>query len=346
MYNKPKVSIIVPVYNVEKYFARCMDSLMNQTMKEIEIILVDDGSPDNCPEMCDKYAEKDSRVRVIHKKNDGLGMARNSGLEIAGGDFIAFVDSDDFVNVSMYENLYKIAKEQDYDAVYCGLCFYKDYKNITPRKEVFTFTTFRGRKEVDSFILDMVGPKPAFKTNIKYLMSSCRAIYSRDVINNKGIKFYSEREFVSEDLLFNIDYLTQASAVAYDPSYFYYYCSNEASLTHTWKNKKYDLYVNFLLKVKEKLSSYYSINVYCVHYKRLLFINLIIILRYEYVYAKLNNMPIHEILRKRIYDTFWEELFNDYPFWKLPIKHILLYLLLKHKFVKIVQLVFMMSIIK
>ena len=99
---KPKVSIIVPVYNVEKYLVRCMESLLNQTLKEIEIILVDDGSPDNCPQMCDEYARRDSRVKVIHKSNAGLGYARNSGLDVAVGEYIAFVDSDDYVDTSMY----------------------------------------------------------------------------------------------------------------------------------------------------------------------------------------------------------------------------------------------------
>lgn len=93
--NDIKVSIIVPIYNVEKYLCRCMDSLLNQTLKDIEIIMVDDGSPDNCPQMCDEYAKKDSRVKVIHKKNAGLGEARNSGLKIISGKFVAFVDSDD-----------------------------------------------------------------------------------------------------------------------------------------------------------------------------------------------------------------------------------------------------------
>ena len=88
--NKPKVSIIVPIFNVEKYFKRCMDSILNQKLKEIEIILVDDGSPDNCPKMCDEYAILDPRIKVIHKKNVGLGFARNSGLEIATGDPIYY----------------------------------------------------------------------------------------------------------------------------------------------------------------------------------------------------------------------------------------------------------------
>lgn len=96
--SNPKVSIIVPIYNVEKYLDRCMASLLNQTLEDIEIIMVDDGSPDRCPKMCDEYAKKDSRVKVVHKKNGGLGYARNSGLDVATGEYVAFVDSDDYVD--------------------------------------------------------------------------------------------------------------------------------------------------------------------------------------------------------------------------------------------------------
>ena len=83
-----KVSIVVPIYNVEKYLEQCIDSIINQTLKDIEIILVDDGSPDNCPKMCDNYAKKDSRIKVVHKKNGGLSSARNAGIEVATGDYI------------------------------------------------------------------------------------------------------------------------------------------------------------------------------------------------------------------------------------------------------------------
>lgn len=97
------ISIIVPVYNVEKYLERCIESIVNQTYKDIEIILVDDGSPDNCSVICDRYAEKDNRIKVIHKQNGGLINARKSGLEIAQGDYIGFVDSDDWIEPEMYE---------------------------------------------------------------------------------------------------------------------------------------------------------------------------------------------------------------------------------------------------
>ena len=106
MKNSDLISIIVPVYNVEKYLKRCMDTLQNQTYENIEIILVDDGSPDDCQQLCDENARKDSRVKVIHKSNEGLGMARNSGFEIATGSYIVFVDSDDYVTEDMCEKLY------------------------------------------------------------------------------------------------------------------------------------------------------------------------------------------------------------------------------------------------
>lgn len=103
------ISIIVPVYKVEKYLDTCMESIVGQTYSDIEIILVDDGSPDNCPRMCDEWAARDSRIKVVHKINGGLSSARNAGLAIAKGEYIGFVDSDDYINDTMYEDLMRIA---------------------------------------------------------------------------------------------------------------------------------------------------------------------------------------------------------------------------------------------
>ena len=114
---QPKVSIIIPVYNAEKYLLRCVDSLVNQTLKEIEIILVDDFSTDNSGILCDELALKDERIKVIHKKNEGAGFARNAGIEIAKGKYIGFVDSDDYVDVKMYESMYNVAEKYSTDFV-------------------------------------------------------------------------------------------------------------------------------------------------------------------------------------------------------------------------------------
>lgn len=120
------VSIVVPVYKVEPFLDRCLESIVNQTYKNLEVILVDDGSPDNCPQMCDKWAEKDNRIKVIHKKNDGLSNARNSGIEIANGEYIMFADSDDFMQNDMVEFLLNLSVKYDADVARCG--FYFDFE--------------------------------------------------------------------------------------------------------------------------------------------------------------------------------------------------------------------------
>lgn len=118
------ISVIIPIYQVEEYLNKCIASVANQTYKNLEIILVDDGSPDNCPEICDKWSKKEQRIKVIHKKNGGLSDARNAGLKIAEGEFISFIDSDDFIALDMYECLLKKIKETEADLAIC------DYERI------------------------------------------------------------------------------------------------------------------------------------------------------------------------------------------------------------------------
>ena len=118
---KPLISLIVPVYNVEPYLRRCVDSILNQTYTNLEVILVDDGSPDNCGAICDEYAAKDPRVRVIHKENGGLSDARNAGLEIMTGSLVGFVDSDDWIEPQMYRRLYELLTQFDADMAFGGV---------------------------------------------------------------------------------------------------------------------------------------------------------------------------------------------------------------------------------
>lgn len=123
------ISVIVPIYNVEKYLQKCVDSIINQTYKNLEIILVDDGSPDNCPKMCDDYAEKDSRIKVVHKENGGLSDARNVGMEVATGEYVSFIDSDDYISLDFYETLLETIVDNDSDIVECGVVkFYENEK--------------------------------------------------------------------------------------------------------------------------------------------------------------------------------------------------------------------------
>lgn len=133
MNNNPLISIVVPVYKVEDYLSRCVDSLLHQTYENLEIILVDDGSPDNCGAMCDAYASRDSRIRVIHKENGGLSSARNAGIDVARGEYLGFVDSDDWVDIHTYEWLMEMARTEQVKLVCAGRW---DYSSETGEKSL------------------------------------------------------------------------------------------------------------------------------------------------------------------------------------------------------------------
>ena len=125
-----EISIIVPVYKVEKYLKKCVDSILAQTFTDFELILVDDGSPDDSGKICEEYAEKDARVRVLHKENGGLSSARNAGIEVAKGKYLGFIDSDDYIAEDMYELLYNTIIKEDADLSICGI--YDVYEGKAP----------------------------------------------------------------------------------------------------------------------------------------------------------------------------------------------------------------------
>ncbi|GAB6393520.1 MAG: glycosyltransferase family 2 [Treponematales bacterium] len=334
----PAISIIVPVYNVEPYLRRCLDSVLAQTFTDWECVIVDDGSPDGCPAICDEYAARDSRIRVIHKQNAGLGFARNSGLEIAAGEFVAFVDSDDFVDAAMYEALYRTAREYRLDTVYCGLFFFRDEHHKTPRKEVDEFTIFRGRQEVDAFLLDYIGPEPSFPVNHKYMKAVWRALYSRELIKNNHLEFYSEKEIASEDILFSIDYLTKASAVGFLPEHFYYYCYNNSSISKSISRNMIEKIKMLLKAVDKKLERYFSPDEYKIHYYRLILAYFTYILKIE---SRLNQKHKNRAILDCRNDALFSDLFNTYPFYKLPIKSKLFYWCAKYRFVWPLRIVLM-----
>ena len=136
MTESDRISVIIPVYKVEKYLDRCIQSVVSQTYHDLEIILVDDGSPDRCGKICDEWAEKDGRIKVIHKKNGGLSDARNAGLDIASGSLIGFVDSDDYIHPEMYQRLYETLINQGADLAVCGLYRIRELDGEIVRSEI------------------------------------------------------------------------------------------------------------------------------------------------------------------------------------------------------------------
>lgn len=213
-----KVSVIVPVYKVEKYLYRCVDAILAQTHHEIEVILVDDGSPDQCGKICDEYAEKDLRVRVIHKVNGGLSDARNAGLEIATGEWISFIDSDDWIEPNMYEELLKNAEVYGAQISVGGV---NDEVIINGEVQVLK-TTFNGAEKVEC-----MEPIDAMR---KHLMGSWAAwdkIYRREIF--EGIQ-YPVGE-INEDEPIMLTLLKRCTTVVYTNVVYYHYVHRAESIT-------------------------------------------------------------------------------------------------------------------
>ena len=208
---KALISIIIPVYKVEKYLEKCIQSVINQTYENLQIILVDDGSPDNCGKICDEYAQKDHRIEVIHKSNGGLSDARNKGLEIAKGEYIGFVDSDDYIEADMYEVLYNLLKQYNADVSICN--FYtvsqgkiaiknaengiKEYNRIEILKEVLLDNNIQSyawnklyKKELFDEIKYPVGKKYEDIGTTFYLLEKCNKV----VVTGKSEYYYINRQ--------------------------------------------------------------------------------------------------------------------------------------------------------
>ena len=227
-----KVSIIIPVYGVEKYIERCLKSVINQTLKDIEIIIVNDDTKDNSMIICERYSNIDKRIKIYNKQNEGLGLTRNYGIEKANSKYIAFLDSDDYVAVDYYEKLYdKIVKEKA-DVCFSAKKRVDNYGNIINDNDIFLKDGVYNSME----ILDCMLTSSPLNNYKKISMSSWRALYNIDIINDFNIRFVSERKYISEDFLFTIDYMVKKKKATFVNNTYHYYCYNGASLTNSYKS--------------------------------------------------------------------------------------------------------------
>lgn len=245
---KALVSVIVPVYKVEQYLDRCINSIVNQTYTDLEIILVDDGSPDNCPQMCDEWASKDNRIRVIHKENAGLGMARNTGIENATGVYICFFDSDDYIALDTVEKACRLAEEERAEIVIFGMSSVdrhgKIRHNLVPDSPK---RCFQGDEVQEIFLPDLVDAKRN-DTVIKNLcLSACCCLFSMDLVRKTGWRFVSERENISEDSYSLIWLYKYVSKVAILPEALYFHFVNEESLSRTYRFDRFEKIKQFYL---------------------------------------------------------------------------------------------------
>lgn len=242
------ISIVVPIYKVEKYLDRCVNSLVGQTYRNLEIILVDDGSPDGCGAMCDRWADTDERIKVVHQRNAGLGMARNAGIDHATGKYVFLVDSDDYVLPHTVQKAYDYAKTHDADIVIFGLSSINANGKCTEAAIPLSDTVcYRGDEVREVFLPDLVDSKHA-DVKIRHLcLSACCCLFSMDMIRRSGWRFVSERQNISEDSYSLIWLYKYVNAVAIMDEAPYCYCENETSLTRTFRPDRFDRIKQFYL---------------------------------------------------------------------------------------------------
>ena len=324
---KYNVSIIVPVYRVEQYIHRCVDSLLNQTLKKIEIILVDDQSPDNCPAICDDLANSHENIKVVHKANGGLGLARNSGLSVAEGEFVAFVDSDDYIDLDMMEKLYSECKSSQLDVIYSEFNTdnYPGY-NVFPHSEKLYIN-----EEIESLRLDFLGAEPEYISSVKYEASACKGLYSLDLIRKNNISFLSEREYISEDVLFNLNILKAAQRVKIVPWQMYHYCLNGASLTHVYRPDRWEKQLTMLKELLFQKSTFKNPDDVALRVKRTAMSYARMAMVIEAQRKDIGNFQQYKKLKEIVEDKRFQAYLKQYPILKMPISWTIFALLLKYK---------------
>ncbi|NCB42989.1 MAG: glycosyltransferase family 2 protein [Clostridia bacterium] len=252
------ISVIVTLYKTEEYAERCIQSIVDQTYKNIEIILVDDGSPDRCPKICDDYAKLDKRVKVIHKDNGGVSSARNEGLKSAKGLYVQFVDGDDYIDPDMCMSMIYEMESADSDLVICG---YDQIVRGVPTARLFANISYE---------------------KIQDLSNNFSQLYSEGFINPVWNKLYKKHLIkslfdesfkIGEDLLFNLQYLEVCKKTSIISSCLYYYCcENINSLTTLYGGKSFDVSIKIFLAVNSFYRTYFN-EQYCFGAGKVFFVD-------------------------------------------------------------------------
>lgn len=247
-----KVSVVIPIYNVEKYLDRCLNSVVGQTYGNLEIILVDDGSPDRCPQMCEEWAVKDQRIKVVHKKNAGLGMARNTGIENASGEYICFFDSDDYIHPETIAHSIALAEEKNAQVVFFGMHTVNQQGDIIrksiPKSEI---SCYCGSRVLEEMLPSIISPSVQDGKIKNIVPSAWSCLFSMELIKRANWRFVSEREIISEDIYSMLDLFRNVNSAAVLREALYYYCENNSSLTHVYRPERFAMNKKFYRKCIE-----------------------------------------------------------------------------------------------
>lgn len=258
METKPLISIIVPVYNCEQYIDKCISSILDQTYKNIEVICIDDGSPDNSAEILDSYAEKDKRVKVIHKKNGGVSFARNDGIKAANGKFIVFVDGDDWIDTDTVSTMVQTATENNADVVMC--CYVKEFSDHSVTSHIFDGDVFyQGADLKNKIHRRLIGPlnqELATPQNADILIAPWMQLFKAKVCCM--YEFYDINKLGTfEDGLYQIDVYRDFERFVYiDRPFYHYRKDNETSITTKYKADLFDKRLNLYNIIENKINEW------------------------------------------------------------------------------------------
>lgn len=281
-----KVSVIVPVYNVEKYIRKCLDSLVNQTLEDMEIIVVNDGSKDASIDIVKEYVEKYNNIKLYEKENGGLSDARNYGLQFATGKYIAFLDSDDYVDVNLYKRMYEKSKKEDSDMVECNFYWTYDKKN---KKDIGQ--KYKGQKEMFE----------------KARVVAWNKLYKKEVLDNAKVQFPKGLRY--EDVEFFYKLIPHIENVSFVKEPLIYYVQRKQSIVNTQNEKTKDIFT-----VLENVIAYYKEHNLYEEYKEVI----------EYTYARLLLCSSFKRMckikdkniRKKLLNETWINLNEKFPNWK------------------------------
>ena len=302
-----KVSVIIPVYKAEYFLDKCVSSIINQTYENLEIILVDDGSPDNSPKMCDEWAQKDKRIKVIHKENGGASSARNKGLEDCTGDYIYFCDSDDFIEINCIEKL--VDKIKDNDVVIMG------YNKVNGDK--ITAKVYNDKLSQNEFISEII-----HEWDFGLLWNK---LYKKEFIKSK----FNEKFKIREDLLFNSEYFKNVKKIGLINEPLYNYIDNPNSLTKGAKTIPFEQLKTIHLNMLELLN---QIDESIVPHQNATYLKSFINILKPFVYSKLKKED-KELVFNYLEDDTIKESFKNYK--TINLKESIFIFLLKHKKIKL-----------
>jgi glycosyltransferase involved in cell wall biosynthesis len=247
--NFPLISIVVAIYNIDAFLDRCLDSLVKQTYRNIEILLIDDKSTDMSSYICDHWADVDSRIKVIHKsKNEGLGMARNTGICNASGDFIFFIDGDDYVSHELVSTCLDEEQKNKTEIVQYGFwsCIENGKIPYIPKRKIY-----KGKNEIEKYISDIT-----YFDKKKCLNSSAWSkMFSSSFIKKSNFSYVSEREYISEDIFSNFQLLKDLTSVSVINKPLYFYCYNGNSLSRKYDANRFERNNNQILRTMDYLTN-------------------------------------------------------------------------------------------